>query len=372
MLKNFWYACEFSAAVTTQTPTPVRVLGQDLVLFRRPDGTVAALSSHCIHRGGALADGQIDGACVRCPYHGWKFDGAGHCVEIPALSPDQAIPKRARVDAYPTEEHYGLVWVFLGDLPPAERPPIPPFPEFSQPGWKALYGEFVWDAHYTRVVENGVDIAHAPFVHRRSFGNPEQPQVPPHTLTSTQYSLSTSVTLQSPSPRGLWKLIRPKRSSVEVSVEIHLPHITRLDLRLGRGWRNVVFDANVPVDAHTTRTLWVQLRNFFRGDWADGDARRRMDEIFCEDQPIVEAQTPKRVPDDLADELHIKSDSMAVAYRTLRRGFLQRGFGLDTEDLAQKRANGKIHVIGSPPRRDPDIPASSWVYPEAPSTKPPA
>ena len=77
--------------------------------------------------------GPVEDDCVRCPYHGWKYDASGKCVEIPANTADKVIPQRARVDSYPVEERYGLVWIFLGDLPANERPPIPEFPEFDDP-----------------------------------------------------------------------------------------------------------------------------------------------------------------------------------------------------------------------------------------------
>ena len=88
---------------------------------------------------------------------------------------------------YPTAERYGWVWVFVGDLAEEERPPLPPLPEYGDPDWRALHGEFLWNAHYTRVVENGMDFAHAPFVHARSFGNPDKPVV----LTRSSCGIST-------------------------------------------------------------------------------------------------------------------------------------------------------------------------------------
>ena len=81
-------------------------------------------------------------------------------------------PERARIDAYPVEERYGLVWVFLGDLPEAERYPIPPLPEYGDPAWRMITTETHWKAEAARVVENGIDIAHASYVHP-SFGKPE-------------------------------------------------------------------------------------------------------------------------------------------------------------------------------------------------------
>ena len=367
MLKNFWYALA-PAHELTEKPRLIRALGQELVGYRTRDGQPVILSNLCVHRGGSLANGWVEKDCVRCPYHGWSYDRSGACAEIPAAPPTLPIPKKAHVDAYPSEDRYGLVWAFLGDLPAAERPPLPPFPEFDAAGWRCIQGEFTWKANYARVVENGVDIAHTPFVHRNSFGNYDEPQIGDYVVRQEQYSVATTVKLNAPLPRGLWKLIRKtRRDPVVASVAVYMPNVTRLDLDLGK-WKTVIFDCNLPVDESTTRTFWIQARNFFTGRWADGDARRRTHAIFVEDQPTVEAQRPELLPYDLGAELHVKSDGIGVAYRKLRNQFLDRGWGIDGDAL---RANGgrRAVVIPSPARREIPELQKAWVVPEAPTRK---
>jgi phenylpropionate dioxygenase-like ring-hydroxylating dioxygenase large terminal subunit len=103
---------------------------------------------------------------VTCPYHGWEFNGGGHCIHIPSLGEDQHPPARAKVDTYPTEERYGILFAFLGDLPEAERPPIYDITEFDHPDWRAnRLVVFEVDYYYERSVENGLDPAHNEFVH---------------------------------------------------------------------------------------------------------------------------------------------------------------------------------------------------------------
>ncbi|MCA9662883.1 MAG: aromatic ring-hydroxylating dioxygenase subunit alpha [Myxococcales bacterium] len=328
MLKNFWYAVHESAAIA-ETPVKVRLLGRDLALVRGEGGHVLALDDRCPHRGAALSDGWRAGNCLACPYHGWQFQSDGACVRIPANRPGQPVPKKARVGAYPTAERYGWVWVFVGDLAEEERPPLPPLPEYGDPDWRALHGEFLWNAHYTRVVENGMDFAHAPFVHARSFGNPDKPVVPDYEVELDAWSATASAVLEPPDPPGLWKWVRRKqRPGVRTSVSFYMPTFTRLDVDLGR-FQLIVFDSNIPIDEEHTLTRWIMLRNFFKGAWADGDARRRTMQIFLEDQPIVEAQRPREVPAAMSDELHVRSDAMPLAYRKLRRDLLARGWGLD-------------------------------------------
>ncbi len=367
MLKNFWYALATAGEVTTK-PRLVKALGQELAVYRRQDGSPVVMSNLCVHRGGSLAAGEVDGDCVRCPYHGWRFAPSGASVEIPASLPSLPIPKKAHVDAYPAVDRYGLVWAFLGDLPEAERPPLPDFPEFGAPGWRCTQGEFTWNAHYARVVENGVDISHTPFVHRNSFGNREHPQIDDYVVHQTEYSVATTVRLMPPLPRGLWKYLRRERKEVAASVAVYMPNVTRLDLDLGK-WKTVLFDCNLPVDEKTTRTFYIQARNFFTGAWADRDANRRVMKIFLEDQRTVESQRPELLPYDLGAELHVKSDGMGVAYRKMRNRFVERGWGIDIETIRAQCDGRRAVVIPSPARRDNPELQKAWVMPEVPTLK---
>jgi nitrite reductase/ring-hydroxylating ferredoxin subunit len=357
MFKNFWYACELSTAVS-KTPKRVRALGQDLAIYRVSDGRVVALSDLCVHRGGSLSMGPVEDDCLRCPYHGWKYDASGKCVEIPANTADKLIPQRARVDSYPVEERYGLVWIFLGDLPAAERPPIPSFPAFDDPEYYPLWGIFDWKANYERVIENGIDIAHAPWVHKKTFGNVKSPQVEDYEVSPSEWGFKAAMTLVSPR-RDLFGRERGTKV-VQTCVGVQLPHVTTLDLDLPRGMKMRLFDANLPVDAENTRTFWILARNFFPYRWADPISRKQVVRIFLEDQPYVEAQRPERVPEELSSELHVKADAAQLAYRKLRTSLVDKGLMLEDQAPPQKP---RVQLIASPGRRD-SATRSLWVFDE--------
>jgi phenylpropionate dioxygenase-like ring-hydroxylating dioxygenase large terminal subunit len=141
------------------------MLGQDFVLFRDTDGAAHCLSNVCIHRGGSLGHGKLKGDCVECPYHGWRFDGAGICRRIPSLGSDTKPPARAKIDSYPTREKYGFIFAFLGDLPEASRPPIMPIPEWGNDAWRSALLRYEFNFDYKRSIENGVDLAHNEYTH---------------------------------------------------------------------------------------------------------------------------------------------------------------------------------------------------------------
>ena len=371
LIKNQWYAVEFGQWVSDQ-PVLARAHGHDLVLWRSPNGTVNAQSDLCVHRGGSLAGGSVVGDCVQCPYHGWRYGADGACVEIPANRPDLPIPKKARIDTYPCIERYGFVWVFLGDLVPEHRPPVPELEgleehiEARAEGYRAVIGEFTWQANYDRVLENAVDIAHTPFVHSGSFGNKDQPEIQDFDLDETRVnghlaSVTATVELEPPRPSGLWRFISKKdRPPVSTSTGFYPPNVSMLIVRLPMGEIRI-FTAAVPRDEHVTVSKFCMLRTFFTGGWADKNSYERTIKIFLEDQPTVEGQRPELLPFDLSAELHVKSDSIQLAYRRWRQEQIDKGWGLETP--SDEEAMRAAAVIPSPGRSsDPEL-ANAWVFP---------
>ncbi len=368
MLKNFWYAVEFSEAVKANQPVRLTVLGQELVLYRDTKGNPVCMSDLCIHRGGALSDGDVSGDCLICPYHGWKFEPGGACVDIPANLDGVPIPKKARVDAYPALDRYGWIWVFLGDLPEEERPPIPVLPHMDDDNYYILTGEFKWDAHYARVMENAIDFAHAPFVHGAAFGNPDKPQIAEYEPNLTEYGATATVTLEPTPAKGLWARLYGAKEPVPVvsTNGFWMPNITRLQVELPMGTM-ILYDANVPVNDEVTITKWMQLRTFFKGKWADRDSRRRVEKIFLQDQGTVEAQRPELLPYDLAAELHVRSDAIQIAYRQMRNKYLDMGWGIDMHKIEAEYTRHQATVIPSPSRRNNPEFANAWVMKEVPT-----
>jgi phenylpropionate dioxygenase-like ring-hydroxylating dioxygenase large terminal subunit len=352
MIINQWYVAEEVTNITDK-PRRVKLLGFDFVLFRDESGTINCLSDVCIHRGASLGAGQVLNGCVECPYHGWQFNGGGNVVKIPSLPADTKIPSRARVDSYPVKEKYGWIWVFLGDLPEAERPPLPDFPEYDDAAnYRCIRGEFLWKADYARVVENGLDFAHAPFVHP-SFGDRSNAVIHDFELEQDEHSARAKVTYIPPLPKGIWSLVRKERTPVQARPSYHLSGATmRLDVWLTQTWQMVIFDVNTPVDENTTITRWIMARSFFRQPFFDGDSRKRTMKIFEQDAVIVEEICPETVPTDLRDELAVKSDSLMNAFRFKRRELIERGWQIDVEKLKAEYEGRRAVVIPSPGRRE--------------------
>jgi phenylpropionate dioxygenase-like ring-hydroxylating dioxygenase large terminal subunit len=368
MLKNLWYAIEWSKDVTTE-PKQARVLGQNLVLYRDTAGRVVAMSDLCVHRGAALSDGWTQGDCIVCPYHAWTYDNSGECVRIPAAGDDAPIPKKARIDAYPTAEKYGWIWVFMGDLPEQERPPLPDLgPEFEDPSFRAITGEWTWDANYERVVENGIDATHVNWVH--NFNDPERAELTDYDIEIGEWKGEGTFTMRPEPSKGLFKRIYGRdasadnRPTVKVTTAWWMPSLIKIHIRLPLG-NQIIYDTNIPVDDHTTRTLWIGMRDFFTQSIFDRDAKRRVLKIFQQDADVVENQRPELLPVDFAGELHHKTDALGVAYRKRRHELIDQGWGIDTHRI--ETFGGKTAtVIPSPARRQHPELAHAWVMKEVP------
>ncbi|WP_322820199.1 aromatic ring-hydroxylating dioxygenase subunit alpha [Chloroflexus sp.] len=370
MLMNFWWPLEFSHTVKDK-PVRVTALEQEFVIYRTSDGRAHVLSDLCVHRGGALSEGWVSGDCIVCPYHGWEYRSDGACARIPA-HPDLVPPKKARIDAYPTVEKYGYIWAFLGDLPEAERPPLPDLPYFGDPRFKVIRGKFEWPVYYERALENSLDIAHAPFVHGGAFGNREEPDVPDYEVILHPYGAEATVMLKPPkrNMKGLWHVLyKENRPDVKTRTGFWMPCITLLEVHLPMGVM-VLFNCHIPVDEYTTITKWTQMRTFFKGNWADGDALKRVLKIFYQDYPIVLSQRPELLPYDIGAELSVRSDAIQIAYRRMRQKYIDKGWQIDVRRIKQEYGRQRAVVIPSPARREVPELARAWVLKEVPTVQP--
>jgi phenylpropionate dioxygenase-like ring-hydroxylating dioxygenase large terminal subunit len=122
LMRRYWHPIGLSADAC-ETPRKVRVLGEDLILFRDKSGRPGLVYPHCAHRGTSLYYGKVEERGIRCCYHGWLFDVQGHCVEQPCEPEGGRHRDKVRQPWYPVEELYGLVWAYMG--PPERKPVLP-------------------------------------------------------------------------------------------------------------------------------------------------------------------------------------------------------------------------------------------------------
>ena len=122
LMRRYWHPIGM-VGDATDTPRKIRVLGEDLILFRDGQGRPGLLYPHCAHRGASLYYGKVDERGIRCCYHGWLFDVQGHCLEQPCEPEGGRARDRRRQPWYPLQEQYGLIWAYMG--PPDKKPVLP-------------------------------------------------------------------------------------------------------------------------------------------------------------------------------------------------------------------------------------------------------
>ncbi|MGD1902321.1 MAG: Rieske 2Fe-2S domain-containing protein [Geitlerinemataceae cyanobacterium] len=160
---NHWYPLGWSHYFKPGKIVPVMVWQQPLAVFRDSAGNVRALEDACPHKGVELHKGKLDGDNLLCPYHGWKFNGDGDCVEIPYYPPEQKLPC-AKARSYPVREQYGIVWVFPGDPTLADACAPPEVPEYENDDWLLIPVTGHFGAHFSIANENAMDVFHG-FLH---------------------------------------------------------------------------------------------------------------------------------------------------------------------------------------------------------------
>lgn len=142
----------------------VRVLGLDLVLFRNEQGQFGLLDRPCPHRGADLAFARHEGDGLRCPFHGWKFDVTGQCIETPAEPPGSRLCTRIQQRSYPVRECSGVLMAWLGEG--AEPPPLPALDCFAAPSSHTFAFKGLWHCNWLQAFEVGIDPAHTSYLHR--------------------------------------------------------------------------------------------------------------------------------------------------------------------------------------------------------------
>lgn len=161
-MRMFWQPVYRAQDLPAGRAVPLRIMSQDFTLYRGESGTPFVVAPRCAHRRTQLSVGWVEGDCVRCFYHGWKYDGSGQCVEQPAEH--DSFAKDVRIASYPTREYLGLIFAYFGE---GTAPELPRFPELEAEGVLEVE-TFVRACNYFGDLDNACDPLHVTFVHQGS------------------------------------------------------------------------------------------------------------------------------------------------------------------------------------------------------------
>jgi phenylpropionate dioxygenase-like ring-hydroxylating dioxygenase large terminal subunit len=246
-------------------PQAIRVLGEDLVLFRDPDGRVGLLGLFCPHRGASLEYGDIEAGGLRCPYHGWLFNVSGHCLEMPAEPKGSGFPEKVKHGSYPVRELGGLLFAYLGPQQD-DPPPLPQYRALADgAGQRSLEATRVYPYNWFNFIENGADPVHFSILHRADphdgtwrswFFNFRD--IPPFDAVETPYGMK--VVSRKPGPTADTEYVDEKSFALPSILQIgdtEFTHFKRPREALSAGSRNAHFMFVTPDDDDSFRLFTV-------------------------------------------------------------------------------------------------------------------
>jgi phenylpropionate dioxygenase-like ring-hydroxylating dioxygenase large terminal subunit len=312
VLLDDWHPVAVAAHIAAGAITATELLDTRLALWRDSAGQLHAWEDRCPHRGTRLSMGAVQGDTVRCAYHGWRFGSEGRCRHIPALPALGEANLKAQVGVFAVQERNGLVWVCLGT--PSGQAPA--FPEYADERLrKVVCGPYEVRSSGPRIVENFLDMAHFAFVHEGILGEQERAGIPDYTVEQfddPDYG------------QGVWarqcRAWQPQASKaaqggceVEYSYRVVRPLTAILTKQSPGSLREAIALLPQPLTETTTR-VWIILA---LNDFASPDEalRQFQDTIFLQDLPILESQSPARLPLVPGMEVSVACDRMSLAYR---------------------------------------------------------
>ncbi len=205
-LRNCWYVIAWDHEIPLAASPELfsrTVLGEPVLLYRTADGAFVALEDRCCHRLAPLSRGRREGDCVRCGYHGLKFDPQGRCIEAPGIA---IVPQQARVKTYPVAVKNKWVFVWMGDPALADPVLLPDNFSCDHPDWRNKPGYLHYDTPYLLICDNLLDFSHLSYVHEKTLGG------------STQIAQAVPTIEKVAGPRADWP-------QIGIKVSRHVPNV---------------------------------------------------------------------------------------------------------------------------------------------------
>jgi 5,5'-dehydrodivanillate O-demethylase len=191
-MRKFWHPVYVANDLMPGTAKPIRIMSEDFTLYRGQSGKPYLIDFRCAHRQTQLSAGWIEEDCIRCFYHGWKYNGAGQCVEIPGEQ--ESLVGQVKIRSYPVQEYLGLIFIYIGE---GEPPPMLRYPECEGPGILDALSKGIWPCNYFSQLDNAGDPIHIPYTHREArrrvgIETPMRRMIPEETEYGIKYTTTTA------------------------------------------------------------------------------------------------------------------------------------------------------------------------------------
>ena len=320
MIKNQWYVVLDAKQVKRNKLLGVTRLSDKLVFWRDDQNQVHCIFDKCCHRGASLSTGKIVDNHVECPFHGFQYDASGKVQYIPANGKNAKVPNHYKVNAYLVKEAYGYIWLWYSD----QRTNVPEIPFFEELREGFSYGGFseTWKVHYTRAIENQLDVVHLPFVHASTIGKGNSRLVNGPVVKWNDNRMTFYV--KNEKDQGQ---IPKKPNEIENYEELF-----HLQFQMPNTWQNIISDqvrivaAFVPIDEENTHIYLRFYQKFIRTPGlkqiVNSLSSIMNKTILHQDRSVVLTQLPIKSELVMGENL-IQGDLPIIEYRK-RRELLKR------------------------------------------------
>jgi phenylpropionate dioxygenase-like ring-hydroxylating dioxygenase large terminal subunit len=166
LFRSYWMPALLASELPENECPPVRVklLSERLLAFRDTAGRYGLIDEFCAHRGVSLWFGRNEQSGLRCPYHGWKYDVTGQCIEVPSEPAESGFCNKIKLKSYPLVERGGVLWTYMG--PPQQQPPLPEWEFALVPPENTFMSKRLQECNWLQAMEGGIDSSHVSFLHR--------------------------------------------------------------------------------------------------------------------------------------------------------------------------------------------------------------
>jgi phenylpropionate dioxygenase-like ring-hydroxylating dioxygenase large terminal subunit len=297
---NAWYAAAWDVEVKRALLSRT-ICNRKVVLYRRQDGTAAALEDACWHRLAPLSKGRLDGDNVVCGYHGLVFNVQGRCVFMPS---QETINPSACVRSYPVAEKHRFVWIWPGDPALADPAKIPDLHWNQDPDWASDGRTIIVKCDYRLVLDNLMDLTHETFVHGSSIGNDAVAEAPFQT-THGERTVTVTRWMRDIDPPPFWagQLGKPGKVDRWQIIRFEAPATIAIDVGVApagsgapegdrsQGVNGFVLNTITPQTDSTCLYFWAFARNYdILNQARTTQLREGVERIFREDEEVLEAQ----------------------------------------------------------------------------------
>ncbi|MBN2793869.1 MAG: aromatic ring-hydroxylating dioxygenase subunit alpha [Clostridia bacterium] len=318
MIRNQWYVVLESRKIKRKPVGLVR-FNEKLVFWRDEDNKVHCIHDICCHRGASLSKGCVHKDMIACPFHGFEYDATGQVKEIPALGKNYEVPKDFRVKAYPVREAYDLIWMWYGEMG-SETDELHFFDDLKSDYFYSGFSE-VWPVHYTRAIENQLDVVHLPFVHKTTIGKGMGKVVNGPVVKWSENRMTFYVNNVEDHGQAALKASEIKNYESLFQLQFQMPNT----------WQNIISDrvrifaAFVPIDDHHTEIIIRMYQQYIKvpilGKFLGYISNYFNKIILHQDRDVVMTQIPDRTDLKMHEKL-IPGDLPIIEYRKKRNALL--------------------------------------------------